>query len=170
MKIYAATTTLVLALAVTTAGQSPPTTKGNLVGTWVKHHTQVEDHGYSADADWELEVGFSADGKFVWRSTRTEPGTQADRPTQESVSGEYAKEGSLITYRFEDPSEAILKELPQFFAFWPLRLRGQQTFSFRDGFLRLGNDSGKTWIFLTRKETQTVKPPAGGNAKPAPQP
>jgi hypothetical protein len=169
MKICAATIALLLALVVTTAGESSPTTKGNLVGTWVKHHTQVEDHGYPADANWQLEASFSADGTFVWRSTRTEPGAQAGKPTQESVTGKYVKEGYLITYRFKDPSEAMLKELPQFFAFWPLQLRGQQTLSFRDGFLCLGNDGGKTWIFLTRKETQTVEPPAG-DGKPAPQP
>jgi hypothetical protein len=164
MRTGVATTALLVALTVTVAAQSSSaTTKGNIIGTWVKHHTKVEDHGYPGDADWQLEVTFAADGTFAWRSARTALKTEAGESTDSSAKGKYVTEGHLITYHFDDLPESILKEIPQFFAFWPRQLRGQQTVSFRDGFLRLGNDGGKTWIFLSRKVTQAVEPPAGAD-------
>jgi hypothetical protein len=163
MRIPVTITALLVAMTVTASAQSRPTTKGSIVGTWVKDHTRIEDHGYPADAEWQLEVTFSSDGTFAWQSTRTvkrteAAGTQAGKIV-ESVKGKYVKKGYLITYEFDSPSELALKQLPQFFAFWPGQLRGQQTFSFRDGFLRLGNDGGKAWIFLKRKEAQSVEQP-----------
>jgi len=165
MRISPTIAVLFVALTITVAAQSIPTTKGNIVGTWVKDHMQQEGGVYPGDTNWQLEVTFSSDGSFVWQSIRTERDTTAAgvqaRTIDESVKGKYVKEGYSITYQFDRPSEDMLRQLPQFFAFWPRQLRGQQTFSFRDRFLRLGNDGGKTWVFLRRKETRRVDPPSG---------
>ena len=139
------------------------TTKGNIIGTWVKGYTQMEDHGYSADADWKLEVTFLTNGTFVWQSTRnvgiSDVASNRLEQIDESVKGKYVIGGYLITYQFDTPSEQAMKHLPYFFAFWPRQLRGQHTFHFRGEFLRLGNDGGKTWVYLKRKETREAEPP-----------
>lgn len=147
--------------------QSHWTTKGNITGKWVKVYTSMEGGGYPADPDWKLEVTFSPDGTFVWQSTRTVEGGDiaSNRVGQidESVKGKYVMGAYLITYQFDAPSEQAMKQLRQFFAFWPWQLRGQHTFHFRDGFLRLGNDGGKTWVYLKRKDTREAEPSPVGN-------
>ncbi len=119
-----------------------------LTGTWTKQHTQAEDHAYPGDADWNLEVTFRANGQFVWRSSRTEGINTID----ESLTGTYSLErGMMITYRFDKPSTAAGKRLAEWFAFWPSKLEGQQTFRFEKGFLLLGHDGHKLWFYMKRK-------------------
>lgn len=152
---------LVFGATLIAAAQSPPTTKGIIIGTWVKDHTQMECSDYPGDQDWQLEVTFAPDGTFIWQSTRTVRGSEAvsNQVAQidDSIKGKYVMGGYLITYQFDSPSEQAMKQLPYFFAFWPRQLRGQHTFSFRDGFLCLGNDGEKTWIFLKRKAKKDIE-------------
>ena len=121
-----------------------------VVGTWVKHHTQQEDHAYPGDTNWNLEVRFQANDQFVWHSTRAEGTNVVD----ESVKGTYSIKQSLITFRFQKPSPAARKRLPEWFAFWPSNLKGQQTFRFRDEFLILGYDGNKLWLYLKKKDVE----------------
>lgn len=141
-----------LLVAAITFNGAAQTTKGNLVGTWEKRRIKQEDHQHPQDKLLKLSVVFQDDGHFQWNAERKGPqGNWID----ESVTGSYTVEGHLITYTFDKPSPEVLERLPEFFAFWPAQLRGQQTFQFRDGALRLGNDGDKTWVYLTRLEAGT---------------
>ncbi len=123
---------------------------GKLVGTWVKRRTQQEDHAYPGDANWKLEVSFQPNSRFVWRSTRTEGGKVID----ESVRGTYSVKRGLIAFRFQKPSPAARKRLPEWFAYWPAKLKGQQSLRLKDDSLVLGHDGNKLWFHLRRKDVE----------------
>jgi len=123
-----------------------------LVGTWLKVRTEQEGGHYDGDDTWQLSVTFDAKGRFFWDSTRYEDG---QAPLEESVTGAYVIErGFIITYLFDKPSPTARQRLPELFAFWPNRLRGQQTFRFHNDYLILGHDAQKLWIHLKRKSEQ----------------
>ena len=144
-------TIAVVFLGVVLSAQARADSK--LVGTWVKHHTQQEDHAYPGDTNWNLEVSFQKNERFVWHSTRTEGTNVVD----ESVKGTYSIKPGLITFRFQEPSPTARKRLPEWFAFWPSKLKGQQTFRFKDECLVLGHDGNKLWFYLDRKDVEQVK-------------
>ncbi len=121
--------------------------KPGLSGTWVKQHSQEEDHAYLGDTNWDLEVTFRANGQFVWRSSRSEGTSRID----ESLTGTYSLKRGMITYRFDKPSDASGKRLAEWFAFWPSKLEGQHTFRFEKDFLILGHDGNKLWFYMKRK-------------------
>lgn len=163
---------LLAGVAASSLAESKPTTKGSLVGTWVKERTQQECREYPEDANWDLAVSFQSDGRFVWNATRKASSSDQDR-IDESVTGTYSVKGSLVTYQFDKPSQAALKRLPEIFAFWPKQLRGQQTFQFQDDTLRLGNDGSKLWIFFKHKseKAEGAQPsPPKSDKKPAEAP
>ena len=129
---------------------------GRLIGSWVKHDTQQEDHAYPDDTNWHLEVSFQADGAFVWQSTRTDGETAVD----EAVRGTFSASGGVVTVVFDPPSTAAAKRLPEWVAYWPSTREGRQTFRFQDEFLVLGHDGNKLWFRLKRKD---VDDPAGSD-------
>ena len=129
-----------------------------LVGLWVKDHTRQEDHVYPGDTNWNLEVIFRADGQFVWRSTRTEGTNTID----ESVTGTYSVNRAMITFQFDKPGSAALKRLPDWFAFWPSQMRGQQVVRFEKDSMVLANEAGKLWIYMKK----TVEQSPGGDSAP----
>jgi len=122
-----------------------------LVGTWVKDHAMREGGSYPGDSGWSLEVTFLAEGRFAWRSARTE--TREGRPVavDDSLSGRYSVAGVTVTYAFDPPSPDAAARLPEWFAYWPGRQIGQQTLRFDGETLVLVHDAGKLWIHLRRK-------------------
>ena len=153
------TAVAILALTLTVSTQAQADSK--LVGSWVKHHTQQEDHVYPGDTNWNLEVTFQADGTFVWHSTRLEGDTTID----ESISGTYSVNRGMITFMFDKPSNAAHKRLSGWFAFWPKKLQGQQTFRFENEFLVLGHDGNKLWFYLKRKDVEQDKSSLHGDPR-----
>lgn len=124
-------------------------TSRSLLGTWSKVRTQHEDHHYLGDGDWHLSVSFKENGRFIGDSKRYD---NKQNPIDESLRGTYLIErGFIIAYKFDKPSPAAQKRLPELFAFWPNKQLGQQTFKFRDDFLILGHDGAKLWFHLKRK-------------------
>jgi hypothetical protein len=119
----------------------------DLSGSWVKHHAQQGDHPYVSDTNWNLQVSFRPGGHFIWQSIRTEGSSTVN----ESITGTYSTNSGLITFLFDKPSSAALKRLPEWFAFWPSKLQGQQTFRFQDKFLVLGHDENRLWIYMKWK-------------------
>jgi len=128
-----------------------------LVGSWVKERTQQEDHAYPGDTNWNLEVTFRTGGHFVWHSTRTEGTNTVD----ESITGTYSVDRGMITFLFDKPSNPARKRLPEWFAFWPSKLQGQQSFRFKDEILVLGLDGNKLWIYMKKKD---VEPTSAGDS------
>ena len=128
----------------------------NLVGSWVKERTQLEDHAYPGDTNLNLVVTFRAGGHFVWHSTRTEGTNTVD----ESITGTYSIDRGMITFLFHKPSSAARNRLPEWFAFWPSEMKGQQTARFENGALILGHDGDKLWFHMKRK---TVEPISDGD-------
>ena len=130
--------------------------KPDLIGTWAKIRARQEDGALPGDETWQLEVTFSGDGRFVWKSNRTQrDGTKID----DSVTGTWAIRQAVITYKFDAPSEAARKALPEVFAYWPSTRTGQHTLRFKEGHLVLGNDGAKLWIELSRKaDTDSAAP------------
>ena len=131
-----------------------------LVGSWVKDHAQQEDHAYPGDTNWNLEVTFQAGGQFIWHSTRTEGTNTVD----ESATGAYSVSRGMITYLFDRPSSAALKRLPDWFAFWPSKLKGQQqVLGLEVDTLVLAFSSNKLWLHMKRK---TVEQSSAGAVAP----
>lgn len=126
-----------------------------LVGSWVKDHTRQEDHVYPGDTNWNLQVIFRADGKVVWRSTRTEGTNTID----ESVTGTYSVHRAMITFQFDKPSSDALKRLPDWFAFSPSQMKGQQIVRLEKDSMVLANEGRKLSIHMKR----TVDPSGGGS-------
>jgi len=122
-----------------------------LLGSWVKERTQQEDHAYPGDTNWKLEVTFRAGGHFVWHSTRTEGTNTVD----ESITGTFSVKRGMITFLFDKPSSAAHKRLPEWFAFWPSEMKGQQSARLDKDALILGHDGNKLWFHMKRK---TVEP------------
>jgi hypothetical protein len=120
-----------------------------LIGTWVKYQINIEGNRYSADDKWHLSVTFGPDRHFLWDCKQYgDNGETIDA----SLTGTYSFErGFLITYKFDKPSPAAQKSLPELFAFWPNQLKGQHTFRFHDDTLILGHDGNKLWLYLIRK-------------------
>jgi hypothetical protein len=122
-------------------------TEHRLEGSWMKHHAQQEDHAYSGDTNVNLEVTFQANGQFLWNATRAEGTNTVD----ESVTGTYFAERGMITYLFDKPSDAARKQLPEWFAFSPSQLKGQQSFRFEKDCLVLEHEGNKLWFYMQRK-------------------
>lgn len=153
----AAITILILGLALSAEAGADST----LVGSWVKHHAQQEDHAYPGDTNWNLEVTFQANGTFVWNSIRT----QEDATVDQSVTGTYSINRGMITFLFDKPSGAARKRLSEWFAFWPSKLKGQQTFRFKDEFLVLAHDGNKLWFYFKRKDVEQDKSSVRGKPR-----
>jgi len=121
-----------------------------LIGTWVKERLMREGGDYPGNAGWHLSVTFDDNGQFIWDSKRNrEDQTLVD----ESLTGTYSIErGFLITYKFDEPSSVSQLRLPEYFAFWPSKLTGQQTFKFYNDYLILGHDAYKLWFILKRND------------------
>lgn len=119
-----------------------------LVGTWVKQRINYIESLYPEDIELHLIVTFCDDGRFIWDSKQyKDDGVIID----ESLTGTYRIEkGFIIAYEFDKPSQSAQEKLQKFFAFWPNKLLGRQTFKIRDDILVLGHDSEKLWFHLKR--------------------
>jgi len=127
----------------------------SLIGTWIKERIQKEDHDFPSEKNWQISVIFKDNGRFIWDFKRKD---SENKTINESLTGTYTIEkGFLISFHFDKPSNQALKWLPEFFALWPNKLLGQQTFRFGKNYLRLGNDGHKTWIYLRRKDTNSQR-------------
>lgn len=121
-----------------------------LIGTWVKDHIISVENYYPDDSNWHLYLTFSEDGSFIWDSKKY----GSDEITvDESLVGKYSIErGFLINYIFDQHSSGTQRRIPEWFAYWPNKSLGQQTFRFQDDFLILGHDGAKIWFYLKRKD------------------
>jgi hypothetical protein len=124
-----------------------------LSGTWVKYYIGGEGCRYKADPNLTLEVTFDPNGKFVWHSVRKE----ADKKLDELITGTYSIERAEIHYHFENVSEAAKKILSEYFAYWPNKQTGIQTFHFNGESMSLAHDGGKIW-FRMKKKSSTTRP------------
>lgn len=124
--------------------------RNRLIGTWVKDHLESVENYYPDDSNWHLCVTFTEDDCFIWDSKKSGSG---EITTDESLAGKYSIErGLLINYIFDKPSSGAERRIPEWFAYWPNKSLGQQTFKFRDDFLILGHDGAKIWFYMKRKD------------------
>ena len=121
-----------------------------LIGTWVKDRIISVENYYPDDINWHLYVTFNEDGGFIWDSKKYGNNKIIE---DESLIGKYSIEkGFLINYIFNHPSSEAQHRIPEWFAYWPNKSLGQQTFRFQDDLLVLGHDGAKIWFYMKRKD------------------
>ena len=121
----------------------------SLSGTWIKEKIRQEDHDFPGDENWQITFKFDDNSKFECKLKQK---TGDEKYLEETLSGTFKIEkGFLLSYQFNKPSEQAIKMLMEFFAFWPNKLFGQQTFKLDGNSLKLGFDGHKTWIYLKKE-------------------
>lgn len=170
-------------LSAPSTTESKPTTRGSLVGTWVKEMSSREGSYNPDSANWDISISYQSDGKFVWHAIHTKHATDNDG-IDASTKGTYLVKGAMITYQFDSPSPEALQGLPKFFAYHPKKLRGYHMYQFRDDNLQLWNEGDKICTRFKRKcdepekaksvppenkETQTSPPKGDEKSVKAPE-
>ncbi len=149
---------LVLVAGLAWAVDNTTPARGTIVGVWAKDRATKEGGAYPDDQNWQLTVSFLENGRFIWKSTRTESqevtdpatGKKSTRKiaTAHTLQGTYVIEKQVyITFHFDPVPPADQGELDTF-AYWPKGRIGKLLFSMKDGELLLRNEGGKLSMFM----------------------
>ena len=118
-----------------------------LIGTWVKTKVSEEDHTYSKDKIWNLEVTFKTNGTFNWKSLYNTTSNIIDC----SLSGKYKIKGNcVVSFYFDKTADKNKKQERYLFSFWPNQNRGEFVFFFKQNELVLSG--GRKWHVYFKKK------------------
>ena len=119
-----------------------------LIGTWIKTKVTEEDHEYSKDKIWNLDVTFKTNGIFKWNSIYNITSNIIDDC---SLSGKYKIRGNcIVDFYFDKNSEKNKRKEKYIISLWPKENRGEFVFYFKQNELVLSGGP-KLHIYFKKK-------------------